>query len=167
MNHEKVRRDEGEQGEGSTWKGTLQLTSQIEMGQSTLSLDTQCGSSGGHTPTSNTLQSSLSTPMTKAGQLSPSSCTNGSASLGDHSPTHEHGHRHSPQPPNMERSTKVSIPNTSQLSLSHACGITGDAPQTEDYPQADAEADERTHGPSPSPSPQQSSSELPTPDVSS
>jgi len=165
VNHEKIRRVEGEQGEGSTWKGTLQLTSQIEMGHSTLSVDTQSGSSNGHAPTSNTLQSSPSTPMTKTGRLSPSSCTDGSASLGDYSPTHEHGHRHSPQPPNTELSMKVSVPSASQLSLSNVCAISGDALQTEDRPQADA--DERAHSPSPSPSPQQSSPEPPTSDVSS
>ncbi|KAI9569457.1 hypothetical protein HD554DRAFT_2091264 [Boletus coccyginus] len=69
VNHEKLLRDDGEQEGGSTWRGTLQLTSQIEMGQSTL-LDTQSGSSD--VPSSNTLQGSLSTPMTKASQISPS-----------------------------------------------------------------------------------------------
>ncbi|KAI9572563.1 hypothetical protein HD554DRAFT_1324678 [Boletus coccyginus] len=48
VNNAKLPRDNGEQETGDTWRGTLQLTSQIEMGQSTLS-DTQCGSSDGHT----------------------------------------------------------------------------------------------------------------------
>ncbi|KAH0836902.1 hypothetical protein J3R83DRAFT_8717 [Lanmaoa asiatica] len=78
VNHEKIPRDEGEQREGNTWRGTLQLTSQIEMGEITLTLDTQRGSLVGGTPIS-TLQSSLPTPMTKASQLSPSDCTRNDA----------------------------------------------------------------------------------------
>jgi hypothetical protein len=155
VNHEKVSRDDGAQGEGNTWKGTLQLTSQIEMGQSALSLDTQAGSSDEHAPTSNTLRSSHSTPMAKASQLSPSACTSGSASkwLGDHSPTHERERRLSPQPSNTELSMKVSIPNASQLSLPNVCAVDGDVPQTEDHPQAGADADGCVHSPSPTPQP--------------
>ena len=167
VNHEKIPRDDGEQEEGNTWKGTLQLTSQIEMGQSALSLDTQCGTSDEHAPASNTLRSSHSTPMAKASQLSPSASTSGSAPtwFGDHPPTHEHEHRHSPQPSNTELSMEVSIPNASQLSLPNVCVIDGDVLQTEDHPQADADADGRVH--SPRPSPQSSSVEPSTSDASS
>jgi hypothetical protein len=105
VNPEKIPRDEGEQREGSTWRATLQLTSLIEMGQSVLSLDTQCGSSDGH-PSSNTLRSSFSTSMTKASQFSPSSArtsSSGSTWVGHH--------RHSPQPSDTELSVE-SIPST-------------------------------------------------------
>ena len=157
VNHEKIRRDNDEQVEDSTWKGTLQLTSRIEMGQSVSSSDPECGSSDGQVPPSTTLRS-LSIPMSnlKASELSPSACTSDSASkwLGDHSPIREHERRHSPRPSNTELSMEVSIPDASQLSLSNVCAIDGDAPQTEDRPQADdADADAPVHSPSPSPRP--------------
>jgi hypothetical protein len=168
VDHEKILRANREQGEGNTWKGTLQLTSQIEMGENTLSLDPECGSSNWNVPTSDTLRSPLSTPMAKASQLSPSSAyTSDSSSkwLGDHLPTHEHEHRHSPRPSNTELSIEVPIPNASELSLSDVCAIDGGAPQTENHPQADADADGRMH--SSSSSPQPSSAEPPTLEVSS
>lgn len=130
VNAEKVPRDNDEQREGSTWRATLQLTSLIEMGQNALSsLDTQCGSSDGHarTSTSNTLRCSLSTVMTKASQFLPSSArTSGTAAtwLGDHR------HIRQPSNTNTELSVDASIPST----------IDGDAPQKEDHPQADADA---------------------------
>jgi len=151
VNHEKLPRDDGEQGEGSTWRGTLQLTSQIEMGQSTLSLDTQCGSPDG--PSSNTLQSSLSTPMTKASQFSPSG-SSASDSLSKlfvhHSPTDGCGRRHSPHPLGTKPSV-VSIPDVSRFSprIIHTNGDC--APQMVDRPEADEDADRRTHSRSPSP----------------
>ena len=52
----------------------MQLTSQIEMGDSVLSIDSACSVTDG--PAESTLQESISTHMTKASQLSPSSvCT--------------------------------------------------------------------------------------------
>ncbi|KAI9572013.1 hypothetical protein HD554DRAFT_1750440 [Boletus coccyginus] len=150
VNHEKLPRDDGEQGEGSTWRGTLQLTSQIEMGQSTLTLDTQCGSSDGSS--SNTLQSSLSTPMTKASQFSPSGSSPSdslSKLFAHHSPSDGYGRRHSPQP----LDTKPSVVSISDSDASRFSPLTvcTDAPQTADHPKADADTDRRVHSPSPSP----------------
>lgn len=43
MNHEKLQRDVSGKGEdGSTWVATVQLTSQIEMGENTLTLEDRC-----------------------------------------------------------------------------------------------------------------------------
>ncbi|KAI9569495.1 hypothetical protein HD554DRAFT_2091597 [Boletus coccyginus] len=162
VNHEKLPRDDREQEEGSTWRGTLQLTSQIEMGQSTLSLDTQSGSSD--VPSSNTLQGSFSTPMTKASQISPSgSLMNYSLPnwFGNHSSTD--GRRHSSQLSDTKPSAE-SISHASRLSLSTVCVNDGDTPQTADHPQADADAGGRAH--SPSPSPRLSSSEPPPSEAS-
>lgn len=138
VNHEKIPRDE--QGGSNTWRGTVQLTSQIEMGESmsTLTLDSQCESSTG--PTASTLQASLSTPMTKASQLSPSSvCTSNAARewYGDIPLPHEHVRRKSPQPP------------------SAASIEVGGASQTEGHPRVDGDVHE--HGRSPSSSSQPAS----------
>ncbi|KAG6381862.1 hypothetical protein JVT61DRAFT_476 [Boletus reticuloceps] len=151
VDHEKLR-DEGEEGEGNIWKGTLQLTSQIEIGESESSLDTRCGSSDGRTPTPRTLPSPLSMPMTKANQLSSSSaCTGDSPQkwLGDRSPSC--GDSSEPS------STVVS---TYRLSLPNVRKSNGDASRAKDQPWADA--GERVHSSGSSsrrPSPQSSSSE--------
>lgn len=148
VNHEKLPRDdgEGEQGEGNTWRGTLQLTSQIEMGQSMLSLDTQCGSSEGHTPTSRTLQGSISMPASRVSRCSPSTVCPSDSS---------------------QRWLKDSI---RRLSSTNVCTSEGDASQTENCSQ-DAGSEERVHSPSSSssshPSPRPLSSELPPSEVSS
>jgi len=160
VNHAKLPRDNEEQEEGSTWRGTIQLTSQIEMGESTFSSDTQCGSSDGRT--SNTLRGSLSTAVSKASQLSPlGSPTSDSLPkwFGHHSPTDGYGQRHTPQPSDTKPSVEVFISNASRPSLPTSCTNDDDASQVANYPQADTDVDGRAH--SPSLSPQLSSSEPP------
>ncbi|KAF8127050.1 hypothetical protein EV363DRAFT_1433920 [Boletus edulis] len=168
VNHEKLPRDEGEQGEGNTWRGTLQITSQIEMGESTLSLDTQSGSSA-RTPTSKTLESSLSMPMIKTGQLPSSTASPSDSSrkcLSDRSSFRGLGDRCSLQPPNSRSSSirRLSRPNicagdsgtppsgdhlpadegssteTSSRRHSHSdiCTNDSDIPQSRGHPPADA-----------------------------
>ncbi|KAH0836909.1 hypothetical protein J3R83DRAFT_8724 [Lanmaoa asiatica] len=168
VNHEKLPRDKGEQWEGNTWKGTLQLTSQLEMGGVTLTLDIPCGSSVRSTPTS-TLQSSLPTPMTKASQLSPSDRTSGDARewFGDLPLPHGYAHRHSPQLSNAPLPVDASVPKGNQLSSSSVYTRDDDSSRTVDHPQADADADAHETGQTPSPSPQPSSPEQPPSEVSS
>ncbi|KAF8448721.1 hypothetical protein L210DRAFT_855316 [Boletus edulis BED1] len=142
VDHEKLR-DEGEEGEGNIWKGTLQLTSQIEIGENELSLDTRCGSSDGRTQTSRTLSSPLSMPMSKANQRSSSSaCTGDSPQkwLGDRSPSCGDETQHSSEPSCTVVSAEVS---TCRLSLPNVRKSNGDAPRAKDRPRADA--GERTH----------------------
>ncbi|KAH0836432.1 hypothetical protein J3R83DRAFT_8037 [Lanmaoa asiatica] len=166
VNHEKIPRDEGGEREGNTWSGTLQLTSQIEMGEITLTQDTQHGSSIGGTPRS-TLKDSLPTPMTKASQLSPSDCTSDDARkwLGDPPLPPGSVRGRSPQPSNTSLPVDASVPKPNQLSPSSVFTREDDASRTVDHPQADADAHE--HGHSPSPSPQPSSSKQPPSEVSS
>ena len=41
MNHEKIQQVENEKGESTLWKEALQITSQIELGENTLTLGTE------------------------------------------------------------------------------------------------------------------------------
>ena len=130
VNHEKIPSAGSELGEGDPWKGTLQLTSQIEMGQSTLSVDTQSGSFSGHSPTPKMPQGSASSPICEQECRQP--------------PTS--------RPSSTELPTEVSV-----------CRLSSSIPRTKDHPQPDAEH----RGHSPTSSPRSSSSELPSPQVSS
>ena len=81
--------------EGDTWQGTVQLTSQIEMGENRLTTESQREPSDQNAPVTNVLQSPLSTPMTNPSHLS-SSSSGGPERLGD--PPRLHEDRRSSQP---------------------------------------------------------------------
>ena len=152
VNHEKIPPAESEQ---------LQLTSKIEIGESTSSVDTQFNSSGGRSPTSETLQGSASP---QANQLSPSSVVSQSFRNWPGDPSPVDGQRRRQPPTSRPSSTELPIEvSMRRLSSSNIRKSSDDAPQTNDHPRPDAEH----RGHSRTPSPQPSSSELPSPQVSS
>ena len=116
VNHEKLQREASEKGEGSTWTGTLQLTSQIEIGENTLTMETQFARSNWSTPASSILHASRSTLS------SPSVCTSGGGSewLGDHPRLHE-GRSLRASSTRVEPPLEVHASDESQLSPTSDC----------------------------------------------
>ncbi|KAG9308039.1 hypothetical protein JVU11DRAFT_12606 [Chiua virens] len=153
VDHEQIPRDDDERGQDNIWRATVQLTSQIEMGESTLTEELSESWRGTHTSSSNTLRSSPSTPTTNVTQLSPSSiCTSDSGEpryFGDH----PHLNVRQPIPRRPRIMTRLSLTKTSQPSPSAAS--TSDSAQRwlEEYLRAHGDGDDQKSSPSlPSPS---------------
>ncbi|KAG9312061.1 hypothetical protein JVU11DRAFT_7342 [Chiua virens] len=151
VDHQKIYLAEPEGDEHGTWKGSVQLTSMIEVGESVWSLDTEV-SSDVRTPSTGTLKVALSTPMTKASELSPSSCSSDGTRqwYGDHPFGDDVSqNRNSLRPSAMQMLTLASeapsLPSSSAASSE-------DASQAEEYHSADTVASGKEGRNSPRPS---------------